>query len=184
MEMVARKSDLRIGPSANIGSSLAIWMPSLNFRSEFWQNRHQIWIQRTKMMKIGYLLVFFAAVRPRVGVEARVGRSTAQARAPGLGKVCMCHVAAQDWSSDVKRGGGGGATWRCVIGRQDSEDPTRRPVRGPHGTRGALLLAGASRRTCTGRTEQRRRDTWQHQAVSGARRGCTRWPPRGFGRAQ
>ncbi len=80
MEMVARKSNLKIRPSAKIGSSFPIRIPSSNFRSGFWQNGHRILIQRVKTMKNDYLLVIFGIRTLKNGFEGtcycfRAGRA-------------------------------------------------------------------------------------------------------------
>ncbi len=72
MELIARKSDLRIGPSTKFGLRLPIRMPSLNFRNGFWQNGHQIWIQRAKTMDIDYLHFFFSIRTPKKGLWAYI----------------------------------------------------------------------------------------------------------------
>ncbi len=56
-----------------------------------------------------------ARVRPQAGAEARAGRSMAQARAPELGKVCTCHVTAQDWLGRANPGVTGGVAPRGVF---------------------------------------------------------------------
>ncbi len=67
LEMVARKSDLKIEPSVKFRLRIHVRMPSINFRSRIWQNGHRIWTQRAKTMKMDYLFVFFGAQMPKYG---------------------------------------------------------------------------------------------------------------------
>ncbi len=113
---------------------------------------------------------------PESGGEARAGQSTAQARAPRPTRGRLRHVAARDWPSRANHVMTGRAAPRGAfrLADNDPEDPAQSaahgPQRGPRGPRGPLPLAGASRRVCTGRTEHRRLDTWQHRGDPGAGR--------------